>query len=1138
VLHVLYSNRFEELVAALADDLAQTRRRGGVDPLAPQTIVVPNQMVAAYARRGVARRLGIAANLRFPHLDRFLAELVRAGRPWRVLDRHFLQILILALFEDGDGLHQELAPVRDYIGARDGAGELRRVQLAGELADLLLDYAMSRPDMVAAWSGVDRGAQVSPLERWQRRLWLALFAPGGLAARLAGPGARWAPLPALFAALAPADLALPGSVHLLGFSHLARGYWPMLDGLAQACDLRVYALNPCREFWDDLSSARQADGAAAAAEGDPPALALWGRPGREQVAALNRMCGWDFRDRFADPAGAGESASALARLQQDILDRAGGGRDRRPVPAGDRSVRILACPGVRRELEIIGNEIAALLAEDTTLRLCDIAVLLAPDQCERYQAQVGAVFGELGGIRHRVVDLPLESESRVVEAIDLLFDLPLGRFTRPELLGLMVHPAVLAGHPEIDRDDWIRWCDELGIVHGADQRDHRGTYIERDVFNWDQGVRRLALGSFMAHDGDAGAPAGLRLGGQVYRPARVAQDERRSAARFAMLARSLIADARACREQERPLAQWARHLDALAASYLVPVTPADERALDRCREAIRQLAALDLSGRPVGYRTARELARDALAGLRSAGGDLPSDAVLVAPLAPMRPLPYRVLFLAGLGAGHFPSGERDLSLDLRTGSPPRAGETGPRERDRYTFLEALLSARDRLYVSYVARDEETGEELEPSSVVHELRGMLEAYRGAGDDALVVRHPLRRFERGGGRDAVARRQAGCAELRRDLVAHCAAHGQPVPDAAEIALELARPERAGLRAYLGLVASEAARPEQSRRVRGEPLVLSLAALRRFLECPLQAWAASVLGVRPDEDDDLVAQRDEPFERGPLASAIALRDVFLSHLGEGGDAAGLERRYRERLALDEQGGQAPTGPFARADELRAAEVLRAWWEAMARAAGGPPPPALPIGFGWVGEGSRVGQLVPAIELAVAGPDGAQPVLLVGRTEPIAGPLGSLLLVAGEDPSPRYRVRGAVDRAALAASGLLPPDGRHAMTILSGAGRAYRFRFAPTSIDQARAYLVSLVEDLLSRAHDYLLPCEAVLVRRRRGTLHDSIRELVASGRFFSSRGGPLRLGAHLAPPADPERIIARRFGPWLAQLEEIRE
>ncbi|HKE18272.1 MAG TPA: exodeoxyribonuclease V subunit gamma, partial [Kofleriaceae bacterium] len=979
------------------------------------------------------------------------------------------------------------------------------------------------------------------------------------------------PLGALFAGLAPADLALPGPLHLFGFSHLARGYWPIISRLAEAGDVRVYALNPCREFWDDLASASRGrdpavatgreeragrgaldldgDGDGEAASEEPPALALWGRPGREHVAALNRLCGWDFRDRFADPIDAGGEATALRRLQRDILDRAPARGE--PV-VGDGSVRVLACPGVRRELEIIGNEIAALLCADPSLRLSDIAVLLAPDECERYQAQVGAVFGELGGIRHRVADLPLESESRVVEAIDLLFDLPLGRFTRPELLGLMVHPAVLAGHPEIDRDDWIRWCDELGIVHGADQRDHRGTYIDRDVFNWDQGVRRLALGSFMSPDGDEGAPAALRLGGQVYRPARVEQGERRSAARFALLARSLIADARACRERERPLAEWARHLDALAASYLVPVTPADERALDRCREAIRQLAALDLAGQPIGYRTARELARDALAGLRSAGGELPSDAVLVAPLAPMRPLPFRVLFVAGLGAGHFPGGERDLALDVRTGAPPRPGEVGPRERDRYTFLEAVLSARDRLYLSYVARDEGTGEELEPSSLVQELRAMLEPYLGRHIDndtrdgdadgaGLIVRHPLRRYQPGGGRDPVAERQAACAALRRDLVEHCAARGLPVPDAGELAAELARPERAGLRARLGLgwdrpVAGGARR---ARRAQGEPLVLSLAALRRFLECPLQAWATSVLGLRQEDDEDLVAQRDEPFERGPLASAIALREVFLAHLADGrDDAGGLERRYRERLVLDEQGGLSPCGPFARADELRAVEVLCAWWNAMARASGGRPPAALPIGFGWVHEGSRVGQLEPAIELTVARPDGDLPVLLVGRSEPIAGALGSLLMVAGDDPSPRYRVRGAIDRAALAAAGLLPGEGRHAMTILAGSGRAHRYRFAPVTEAEARAYLASLVEDLLSRAHDYLLPCEAVLVRRRRASVADAVREMVAGGRFFSSRGGPLRIGPHLAAPADADRMIAQRFGPWWDAMEDIRE
>src|SRR5262249_14325729 len=104
-------------------------------------------------------------------------------------------------------------------------------------------------------------------------------------------------------------------------------------------------------------------------------------------------------------------------------------------------------------------------------------------------------------------------------------------------------------------------------------------------------------------------------------------------------------------------------------------------------------------------------------------------------------------------------------------------------------------------------------------------------------------------------------------------------------------------------------------------------------------------------------------------------------------------------------------------------------------------------------------------------------------------------------------------------------------------GAGRAQRFRFAPIAQGEARAYLEALVGELVARPHDYLLPCEAVLARRRRGMLREAIRDLVEGGRFFSSRGGPLRIGPHIPAPADADEMAARRFGPWLDGLEEIR-
>lgn len=1167
MLHLLYSNRFEELAAALGEDLAAARAGGALDLFAPQVVVVPNAMVGSALKLALARRHGIAANLQFPFFDGFVADLVTRARPtWRVLDRPLIQSLLVSLLDDPTRLAgDDLGPVRSYLAAADGeggggagaggsaTGEVRRVQLAGELASLFLEYSRTRPEMMAAWL---RGEDVAGggHEPWQRRLWRELCGDGGLAGPDAGP------LAALAARLGPGQLQPPARVHMVGLSTLARAYRPLLARLAQATELLVYSLNPCREFWDDVAGrAAVAGGAAAggAIEDDAAPLVLWGRPGREHIAALTSLTEGDFTARFVDPlAGAADDAAApaLLRLQHDLLTRARRRRahDRPARATGDSSVQILACPGVRRELETIGNHIAAALLADPSLTLADVVVLLAPEGCERYQALVGAVFEEIG-LPCRLADLPLESESRVVEALDLLLDLPLGRFTRPELLGLMVHPAVLARHPDVDPVEWIDWCAELGIVHGADQSDHEDTYIGNDVYNWDQGLKRLALGAYMGEAPDGG-PLPVRLGAQLYVPAEVEPDARPSAARFALLARSLIGEARACRAARRTLTGWAAALDRWAADVLGASSPGDERALGRCREALRRLAALDLDGREVGYATARELLREGLTGQRLAGGEVPTDALLVAPLTPMRPLPFRRVFVAGLDAGRFPAGERPGGFDVR--AVRREGDVTPRDRDRYAFLETVLSARQQLVLSYVARDEETGEALEPSSVVHELVDLLtEGYLAPEDAAgLVAAVPLRRFAGGGGRDPVSRRQQACAELRRDLCRHCAAEGAPLPSQAELVAELGRPARRELAARLGLPLDD--RPHIPNTMagslstalpapRGSPsvntdVVLPLGAVRRFLESPLQAWATYVLGLSQTDDEDRVAQRDEPFERGALALTIALRDVFLAHLLEGsGDLAALEQLHRERSLWDQRTGLSPTGPFATGADRRGAAILRAWSGALDEVSGGGAVMPSVTGFGSVDESDRTARLARPLSIEAAG----RRVELVGRTGPHAAGVGSLVLVTG-DIKERHFLRGAVDQIALAAAGLA--DGPAQVTLLSGkgAGKSEQIRLAPLSPEEAGAVLAGLIDDLFSRPHDYLLPCEAavpVALGRGRGgrrsgdpaaDLRDAIVKLRDGDSWFSSRGGPLRVTSQMEPPADAAALVARRFGPWLSR------
>src|SRR5262249_18449726 len=154
--------------------------------------------------------------------------------------------------------------------------------------------------------------------------------------------------------------------------------------------------NPCREFWEDLDAGRRADRARFPRRGRPeqlsftegslfgadpdaetPAPALWARPGRGNIRPLNHPSPSDFVWRFRDPSGAGGAPpTLLARLQQDILDRAPArcAPDQLSIGAADDSIVVTRCPDPRRELETIAAEIWRLVGRDhEPLRFSDIA---------------------------------------------------------------------------------------------------------------------------------------------------------------------------------------------------------------------------------------------------------------------------------------------------------------------------------------------------------------------------------------------------------------------------------------------------------------------------------------------------------------------------------------------------------------------------------------------------------------------------------------------------------------------------------------------------------------------------------------------------------------------------------------------
>jgi exodeoxyribonuclease V gamma subunit len=94
-------------------------------------------------------------------------------------------------------------------------------------------------------------------------------------------------------------------------------------------------------------------------------------------------------------------------------------------------------------------------------------------------------------------------------------------------------------------------------------------------------------------------------------------------------------------------------------------------------------------------------------------------------LMPMRAIPFKVVCLLGMNDGEYPRSMPPMDFDLMAAPGHyRPGDRSRREDDRYLFLEALLSARENLYISTIARNVNDNSERMPSVLVSQLRDYL------------------------------------------------------------------------------------------------------------------------------------------------------------------------------------------------------------------------------------------------------------------------------------------------------------------------------------------------------------------------------------------------------------------------------
>ena len=816
-LQLYTSNRLE----LLAEQLCRVLDTPLSTALKPEVVVVQSVGTARWLTQQIATRQGVCANIQFPFPQKFVAEIFDQTLParaagsvyapenlaWRIMQ------LLPPLLDS-----REFAELHRYI--RRERAELRMFQLASKIASAFDQYLAFRPRMILDW---EKGKE----QHWQAILWRELVE--------SAPGAHPPALAKEFStALRSGTAALPERVSFFSISTLPAFYLQSLQEIARYTDVHLFLMQPTPQWWSDIRSEREelrsrkkmskAAAQSAKFERGNTLLASLGKVGREFLEIVSELTPAQEHEHAEEPKG----ETTLSQIQRDIFhlhDGSGG------TASNDRPLQFHSCHTAMREIEVLHDQLLALFESTPDLKPHDI-IVMAPD-VSAYAPFIEAVFAtspEEQRIPFSIADRGARAENGIIDTFLRVLESATSRFTASSVLSILESAALQRRFCFVDGDlETIRtWIEKTGIRWGIDA-EHRAE-LGLPGFNensWRAGLDRLLLGY--------AAPAhGEQLFDDILAYDDVEGSLAETLGNFVDFAEALFATARELK-RARPLLAWRELLRQISERFFEP-SDEHEPEMRQLRWVVDSLGELPYVESVTLDMLLAHL-EQALATSESGRGFLAGRVTFCA-LKPMRTVPFRVVCLVGMNDTAFPRHSTAPAFDLIAQKPER-GDRSTRDDDRFLFLEALLSARDVFYVSYVGRSIRDNSKLPPSVLVSELLD----YTGA----VETQHPLQPFSR-----KYFTREG---ELFSFSAENCSASAAAAADRAEPPPFISRP---------------IAEPE------AEWLRLDAQQLVRFFGNPAKFLIEQRLGLRLPRLDALLAE-SEPLELGTLAKYGLQQDLL---------------------------------------------------------------------------------------------------------------------------------------------------------------------------------------------------------------------------------------------------------------------
>ncbi|TMX47186.1 exodeoxyribonuclease V subunit gamma [Vibrio sp. Hep-1b-8] len=769
---VYHSNQVDILKSLLVE---LVRLNPLSNPFEQEQILVQSPGMSQWLKMELAKEFGVAANIEFPLPATFIWNMftqVLPDVPKRsAFNKESMTWKLMLILPELLG-REEFEPLKHYLEQDDDKSKL--YQLSEKIADIFDGYLVYRPEWIAAWEAGQTVFELEDEHPWQPILWQALYdhtvALGQSPYHRANLYEHF--IDTLESSQASFD-HLPKRLFVFGITSLPPRYMDALKAIGEHIDVHLMFTNPCRYYWGEVRDRKflarlaakhrkhvvwnqdhsEQHGESEQLKGGleenvidelhtdavgNSLLASMGKLGRDNMYLLSQLESNEI-EAFVDI----ERDSLLHHLQADILNLEEHQNDqqletsthKQVIVWEDKSLTLHACHSPMREVEVLHDQLLAMFDSDPALKPRDIIVMVS--DINAYSPAIQAVFGNAPGERfipYSISDRTADQESPILNAFMQLVNLPNTRCLASELLELLETPAVLARF-ELSEDEFIlakQWVEESGIRWGLNASTSEEFELPATEQNtWQFGIERMLLGYAMPNS------AGLfeSQSGTIAPYNEVQGMGAELAGKLAHFIET-ISDYRQQLQTTQSIDRWREVLTLLLDDFFL-VELEGEAALKSIRDTLANLkeqltdAAFEQTLAPA---IVAQYLHNKLAGTRVSQRFLAGQ-VNFCTLMPMRSIPFKVVCLLGMNDGVYPRSMPAEGFDLMNGRT-KPGDRSRRDDDRYLFLEAILSAQQTLYISYVGRSIQDNTERVPSVLVSELTEYCQQnYCLEGDESL-------------------------------------------------------------------------------------------------------------------------------------------------------------------------------------------------------------------------------------------------------------------------------------------------------------------------------------------------------------------------------------------------------------------